>query len=72
MLIAFLDADVVVSPADVELREPSFAFELIDDVISLGQRVVVAFHDSIEFPVVLDGAELSVLLFDEEEWTHNG
>jgi len=66
--ISFFDSDVVVSPSYVEFGKEGSSLELLQDRFNQGEGVVVADHLFIQLLVILDGLELSVLLFDEEEW----
>jgi len=66
--VSFFNSDVVVSPVYVEFGEEGSSLKLFQDRLDQGERVVVADCLFVQFPVVLDGSEFSVLLFDEEEW----
>jgi hypothetical protein len=63
--------DIVVYPAYIELGKVSHAFESINEVIDEGERISIFSHDSVECLVVLDKAELTILLLDEEDWGTN-
>ena len=68
-LVSISDADIVVSPSDVELGEDLGVFHLINEI--LDQREGVGIFDSVgvDISVVLAWSEGvgSVLLIDEEE-----
>ena len=66
-LVAFADANVVVAPADVELREVFRAFETMDEVVDEGEGVAVLSRDEVERAIVLYESQLTVLIFDEED-----
>jgi hypothetical protein len=66
-LIAFMDADIVVPPADVELGEVSRVLEPMDEVVDEGERIAILPGDHVQSSVVLDKAELSIFLLDEED-----
>ena len=67
-LVSFLHVHVVVSPSDVHLGEDLCALELIDELLDQWQWVTVLDRELIEFPVILDGSQLPIFLFDEKEW----
>jgi hypothetical protein len=67
-LIALLDADIIVSPSYIELGEVSRTLESIDEIINEGEGVSVFSCDGIECSIVLDKAELTILLLDEKDW----
>ena len=71
-LVAILDADIVVPPADIKLGKQFGVFEFVDEVGDEGERVGVAGGMFIQVSVILTGAEAAVLLFDKEEWGHLG
>jgi hypothetical protein len=64
--IALLDADVGVFPPYVKLGEDMRAFELIDELAYEGEGVRVLDHAGVQVPIILDGAQASVFLFDKE------
>jgi len=66
--VAFLDPDVIVSPSYVKFGEEGSSLELLQDCFDQREGVVVANCLLVQFPIVLDGSEFSILLFDEEEW----
>jgi hypothetical protein len=67
-LIALSDADIIVSPSYIELGEVSHALESIDEIVDEGEGVSIFPRDGIECSIVLDEAELTILLLDEEDW----
>ena len=67
-LVAIFDADVVVSPADVELGKQFGVFEFIDEVGDEGEWIGVAGGMFVQVSVILTGAEAAILLFDKAEW----
>jgi hypothetical protein len=62
------DADIIVSPSYIKLGEVLHAFESIDEIIDEGERVSISSCDGTECSIVLDEAELTILLLDEEDW----
>ena len=66
-LVAILNVDIVISPADVKLSKQFSVFEFVDEVRDEGERVGVAGSVFVQVSVVLTGAKTAVLLFDEEE-----
>jgi hypothetical protein len=67
-LIALLDADIIVSPLYVELGEVSCTLESMDEIVDEGEGVLIFSCDGIEYLIVLDEAELTILLFDKKDW----
>jgi hypothetical protein len=67
-LIALSDADIIVSPSYVELGEVSHALESMDEIINEGEGVLIFSCDGIECSIVLDEAELTILLLDTKDW----
>ena len=67
-LVAFANVNIVVAPADVELREVFCAFETMDEVVDKRKGVTVLSRDEIERVIVLYESQLTILLFDEEDW----
>src|SRR3984957_17523116 len=65
--IAFLDPNIVISPADVEFGEDSRVLDLVYEFRDQGEGITVLHGQGIEFPVILDRSEVTRLLFDEEE-----
>lgn len=68
-LISFLDADVVVSPAEVNFGENTGPFELVDEFGNEGKGILVLDSAFVEFTVVLYRAQSTVLLLDKEKGT---
>jgi hypothetical protein len=67
-LITFSAADIIVSPLYIELGEVLCALESMYEIVDEGEGVSILSHDGIECSIVLDEAELTILLFDEEDW----
>jgi hypothetical protein len=67
-LIALSDADIIVSPSYIELGEVLHALELMDEIVDEGEGVSIFLCDGIECSIVLDEAELTILLLDEKDW----
>jgi hypothetical protein len=67
-LIALSDANIIVSPSYIELGEVSRALESMDEIVDEGEGVSIFSHDGVECSIVLDEAELTILLLDEEDW----
>src|ERR1700722_1729760 len=65
--IAFLDPNIVISPANVEFGEDFRVLDLVYEFGDQRKRITVLHGQGIEFPIVLDGSEVTRLLFDEEE-----
>jgi hypothetical protein len=71
-LVAIADSDVVVPPTDIKLRKECRSTtvhprEPIHEFANEGERGGVSDGEGIEFSVILDGSEIAILLFDEEE-----
>jgi hypothetical protein len=71
-LVAIVDSDVIIPPADIELRKECrsttvHSREPIHEFANEGERGGVSNGERIQFSVVLDGSEIAILLFDEEE-----
>ena len=66
-MIAFFNSDVVVSPSNVELREPVLPNELIDQFLDQRYWVFILYCILVELAIILYWSELAILLFDEEE-----
>jgi hypothetical protein len=62
-----VDADIIVPPADVKLGEVARILEPMDKVVDEGERIAILPGDRIQSSVVLDEAELSILLLDKED-----
>ena len=67
-LVAILDADVVVPPADIKLSKQFGVLEFVDEVQDEGEWIGVAGGMFVQVSVILTGAETAVLLFDKEKW----
>jgi len=65
--IALLDADIVVSSADIQLHKVSHSLEVVDQVIYKGEQVPVFVGYHVEHVIVLYEAEFAVLLLNEED-----
>jgi hypothetical protein len=59
---------VVVSPADVELGEQAGSSDSCDEFGDEWEWCSVSAGPFVKLPVVLHWSELSVFLFDKEEW----
>ncbi|KAF9797487.1 hypothetical protein IEO21_10870 [Rhodonia placenta] len=70
--ITGFDADVVVSPLDIELRKERSTTELIHHLGDQRQGVAIFDHDRVQPAVVLYGSKHPFLLFHEEEGGQNG
>jgi hypothetical protein len=66
-LVAFSDMDIIISPVHIELGEAPCTLELTDQVINEWWGVSILSCDGIEGSIVLDEAELTILLIDEED-----
>src|SRR5467141_1853892 len=73
-LISIFDSHVVVSPSDIQFGEVLCfgSRHHIEDVRDQGQGVGVIYGQCIELMVVLDKAEASVLLLNEEDGGGHG
>src|SRR5712664_761404 len=67
-LVTFLDADIVVSPANIQLGEVACTPETIYEVGNERKRVDILNHLGVQCPVVLNQTEGPVLLLDKEDW----
>jgi hypothetical protein len=67
-LIALSDADIIVSPSYIKLGEVSRALELMDEIVDEGEGVPIFSRDGVECSIVLDEAELTILLLDKKDW----
>src|ERR1700722_13526419 len=65
--VTFLDPDIVISPANVELRENLRVFDLIYEFRDQGEGVTILHGQGVELPVILDRSKVTRLLLDEEE-----
>ncbi|KAF9796069.1 hypothetical protein IEO21_11038 [Rhodonia placenta] len=66
------DANVVVSPSDIELRKERSATELIHHLGDQRQRVAIFDRDRVQPAIVLHGSKRPFLLFDEEKGGQDG
>jgi hypothetical protein len=66
-LIAFFDAEKVITRSQIELGEVFGSLEPIHDLVREGKRVAVLDGDGVETPVVHAEAERSVLFLDEHD-----
>jgi hypothetical protein len=62
-----LDTDIIVSPAYVELGEVVHTLESMDEIINEGEGMSIFLHDGIKCSIVLDKAELTILL-NKKDW----
>ncbi|KAF9799982.1 hypothetical protein IEO21_10467 [Rhodonia placenta] len=70
--VTSFDANVVVSPSDIELRKERSATELIHHLGDQRQGVAIFDCDRVQPAIVLHGSKRPFLLFDEEEGGQNG
>src|SRR5882762_9419281 len=66
-LISGTDTNIVISPSNIELREDSGGLEFIDDVGNQRERILIFNRERVQLTVVLDQAQLTILLLDKEE-----
>ena len=66
-LVTIFDADVVVSPTNIELSEVVSVFQLVHEVGDERKEVGIVGGMFVEVMVVLAGAEFAIFLFDKEE-----
>jgi hypothetical protein len=66
-LISILDANIVISPADIKLGEPNFSVELLDKFLYKRKGVGVSDGEVVKTSIVHDGTVLSVFLLGKEE-----
>ena len=66
-LVALLDPDVVVAPPEVQGGEYPGLLESVHQLHREGERVPVLYRDLVEFPVVHDHPERTVLFLYEED-----
>ena len=72
-LITFLHSDLVVTPADIQLRKVMRAPETVYEIGNKGEWVDILDCLCIKCPVVLNQSEGSILLLDKEYWCrHRG
>src|SRR5258708_4116129 len=65
--VSLFDADIVVSPMYIKFGEEGAAGKAVNGLGNEGRHVAVLLSPSVVGSVVLDRAELSVFLFDDEE-----
>ena len=65
--ITFLYPDIVEAPADIKLGEVLGAAEFRDEFWDERKQVLVLDGHGVQRMVILDQAELAILLFDEED-----
>ena len=65
--VSLFDANIVVSPTYIEFGEEGAAGKAVNGLGDEGRHIVVLLSPSVDGSVVLDWAELSIFLFDEEE-----
>jgi hypothetical protein len=65
--VPWLNSDVVVSPADVELCEEGIATKVVDCLRDQGRNIAISFCPFVHRSVVLYRAQFSILPFDEEK-----
>src|SRR6266702_226873 len=66
-LVLFSDANVVVSPVDVKLSEDFLSLQLFEYGADEGEWVGVSYCPRVEWSIVHDWAEFSILFLSEEE-----
>jgi hypothetical protein len=66
--LTFLDTDIVVSPADIQLGEVVCTPETIYEVGDEQKWVDILNCLGVQCPIVLNQTEGPVLLLDEEDW----
>ena len=66
-LVAFLDSNIVISPAYIKLGKDFGVFKFVNEVGNQGEGVCVSDSVAIEILVVLARSEASILFFDKEE-----
>ena len=67
--ILLLDADVVVSPLDVELVEESGVLHVINQLRNERERVPIMNGVAVKIVIILTRTNNSILLRDKEEWS---
>jgi len=65
--VSFLDANVVISPANVEFGEPFLARDTMDKLGDQWEGIAVRHSPFVQVSIVLDWPKFPILLFDEEE-----
>ena len=66
-LISFLDANIVISPSNIQLGEPVSVLKVINEFRNEGERVFVGDSDLVQLPIVLDWSKRPILLLNKEE-----
>ena len=66
-LVAVLDTNIVVSSTNIKLGEMMSIFQLVYKVRDEGKGVCITGSVFVEITIVLAGAELVILLFNDEE-----
>jgi hypothetical protein len=64
-LSALSDVDIIVSPSYIKLDEVSHTLELMDEIVNEGEGVSIYSCDGVECLIVLDEAELTILLLED-------
>ena len=67
-LVAVLDANIVVPPANIKLSKQFGVFEFVDEVRDEWKGISVLGGMFIQVAVILARAEATVFLLDKEEW----
>src|SRR6202453_1722969 len=63
MFVAFFDANIIVPPSNVKFRENGSATEVGDEIGDEGERVLVAYSETIDSSIILYWAQFSIFLF---------
>ncbi|KAI0310949.1 hypothetical protein OF83DRAFT_1069677, partial [Amylostereum chailletii] len=71
-LVSFLDMDIIVSPADIHLREDLGTFEFVDKLGNEWEWVFILDGAFIQCSIVLYRMKLPILFLDKEEGTCHG
>jgi len=66
-LIAFFDADIMVSPSDVKFGEEDVSIKVTSECLDIRKWVDIPYGPCIQCAVVLYGSECPIFLLDEEE-----
>jgi hypothetical protein len=67
MFVSFFYAYVIVSLANIELREYDGSAEVADEVSNKWERILITNHPRVDFSVVLYWSQLAILFLNEEE-----
>ena len=62
-LVTFLDPDVLITPADIDLREDSCVLEFVDDFADERERVRVLDRAGVKVSIMLDRLQTAILFF---------